>query len=156
MRARSAVAASLVGLGVLAGAWRMGLRHAEPAVTGAVPATHASGGSNGSGGSGGSTGSGGPAATRGVRRVDGSVVSTPYGTVQVRAVLRHGVLTDVVAVHLTDHGPRSVHISAMAEPVLRREARKAHSARIDTVSGASYTSDGYRRSLQYALDHAGA
>lgn len=146
MRARSAVAASIVGVGVLAGAWRMGLRHVEPSGTAAAPSTHASAGP---------TGPSGSTAAPGVRRVDGSVVSTPYGTVQVRAVLRGGVLTDVVAVHLTDHGPRSVRISSMAEPILRQEARRAHSARIDTVSGASYTSDGYRRSLQYALDHAG-
>ncbi len=30
----------------------------------------------------------------------------------------------------------------------------AQSARIDTVSGATFTSDGYRRSLQSALDAA--
>jgi uncharacterized protein with FMN-binding domain len=40
-------------------------------------------------------------------------------------------------------------------PVLRREALQRQSAEIDTVSGATYTSDGYRRSLQAALDAAG-
>jgi uncharacterized protein with FMN-binding domain len=143
VRARSAVAASVVGLGVLAAAWRAGQQQGGTA--GTVAATPAATGSA----------SPAPSSAGGVRRVDGAVVPTPYGDVQVRAVLRHGVLTDVVAVHLTDHGPRSVEISARAAPILRGEARAARSAHIDTVSGASYTSDGYRRSLQYALDHAG-
>jgi uncharacterized protein with FMN-binding domain len=45
-------------------------------------------------------------------------------------------------------------ISAQAAPLLRQEALAARSASIDTISGASYTSDGYRRSLQAALDRA--
>ena len=65
-------------------------------------------------------------------------------------------LTDVTAVHLTDDSPRSVSISARAAPILRREALAAGSAKIDTVSGASYTSAGYTQSLQSALDAARA
>jgi len=38
--------------------------------------------------------------------------------------------------------------------VLRREVLAAQSATIDVVSGASYTSEGYARSLQSALDAA--
>jgi uncharacterized protein with FMN-binding domain len=45
-------------------------------------------------------------------------------------------------------------ISAGAEPQLRQEALQAQSAHIDTVSGATYTSEGYRQSLQAALDAA--
>jgi uncharacterized protein with FMN-binding domain len=30
----------------------------------------------------------------------------------------------------------------------------AQSARVDSVSGATYTSEGYAQSVQYALDHA--
>ena len=41
-------------------------------------------------------------------------------------------------------------------PILRREALAAGSARIDAVSGASYTSAGYIQSLQSALDAARA
>ncbi len=47
-------------------------------------------------------------------------------------------------------------ISASAAPTLRREALAAGSARIDAVSGASYTSAGYIQSLQSALDAARA
>jgi uncharacterized protein with FMN-binding domain len=38
--------------------------------------------------------------------------------------------------------------------VLQRETVQAQSAHIDTVSGATYTSDGYTSSLQSALDLA--
>jgi uncharacterized protein with FMN-binding domain len=76
--------------------------------------------------------------------------------VQVRAVLNGSRLVDVVAVHLTDSSGRSVSISDRAAPVLRREALAAGSAKIDAVSGASYTSEGYIQSLQAALDAARA
>ena len=41
------------------------------------------------------------------------------------------------------------------EPILHSEALQAQSAQIDTVSGATYTSEAYRESLQSAIDHAG-
>ena len=40
-------------------------------------------------------------------------------------------------------------------PRLEREALSAQDSRIDAVSGATYTSEGYIRSLQSALDRAG-
>jgi uncharacterized protein with FMN-binding domain len=86
------------------------------------------------------------------RRWTGAVVGTPYGDVQVVAVTRGRKITDVRAVRLTDANQHSRDLSAAAAPVLRQEALKAQSARIDTVSGATYTSEGYRQSLQAALD----
>ena len=90
------------------------------------------------------------------RSFTGALVQTPYGDVQVRAVVQGRRLLDVVPVHLTDSSGRSVSISAQAAPVLRREALAAGSAHIDTVSGASFTSQGYIDSLQAALDAARA
>jgi uncharacterized protein with FMN-binding domain len=86
----------------------------------------------------------------------GALVQTPYGDVQVRAVVQGRRLVDVVPLHLTDSSGRSVSISAQAAPILRREALAAGTAHIDTVSGASYTSQGYIESLQSALDAARA
>jgi uncharacterized protein with FMN-binding domain len=68
--------------------------------------------------------------------------------------LRGNRLTDVRAVHLTDSSSTSVQISAGAAPTLREEALSAQSANIDLVSGATYTSEGYKASLQAALDAA--
>ena len=45
-------------------------------------------------------------------------------------------------------------INAHAGPLLLQRTLIAQGADIDTVSGATYTSDGYRESLQSALDQA--
>ena len=42
-------------------------------------------------------------------------------------------------------------INARAEPILRREALRAGSADIDTVSGATYTSESWIESLRSAI-----
>lgn len=88
------------------------------------------------------------------RSVTGALVETPYGRVQVRVSLLGHRITDVIAAHLTDSSSTSVDISARAAPILRQEALSAQSADIDMVSGATYTSEGYRTSLQAALDAA--
>ena len=86
--------------------------------------------------------------------VDGAVVDTQYGQVQVRILVTGGQLADVTALHLTDSSGRSAAISAQAAPILRQEALTARSAKIDLVSGATFTSEAYIRSLQSALDAA--
>jgi len=85
----------------------------------------------------------------------GDVASTPFGDMQVEIIVSSGKITDVKALKLTDQGGRSVQISNYAAPILRTEALKAQSAKIDSVSGATYTSDGYATSLQSAIDKAG-
>jgi uncharacterized protein with FMN-binding domain len=86
--------------------------------------------------------------------VDGPVVSTRYGDIQVEIVVDGGQVQDVVALELPT-GRRSGQISQYAAPILRSEALQAKSANIDTVSGATYTSQAYAKSLQGALDQAG-
>ena len=98
------------------------------------------------------TGSGG--GSGGAKTVDGQVVSTRFGDVQVEVVVASGKVTDVVALELPT-GRRSGQISQYAGPILRQEALQAQSAQIDLVSGATYTSDAYAQSLQSALDQAG-
>jgi uncharacterized protein with FMN-binding domain len=83
----------------------------------------------------------------------GSVIDTPYGPVQVRAVMTAGRLTDVAVLQQTSGG-RSGTIDSYALPILTSEALKKQSADIDVVSGATYTSSGYAQSLQAALDAA--
>ena len=90
----------------------------------------------------------------GSKTVDGSVVSTRYGDVRVEVVVASGKISDVVALELPT-GRRSGQISQYAGPILRQEALQAQSAKIDLVSGATYTSDAYSQSLQSALDQAG-
>ena len=85
----------------------------------------------------------------------GAVVDTPYGTVQVSVTLTASKITDVTALKLTDSDSRSTQISNRAAPILRSEALASQSASVSSVSGATYTSNGYINSLQSALDNAG-
>jgi uncharacterized protein with FMN-binding domain len=94
----------------------------------------------------------GPAGAAGT--FTGSVAQTEYGPVQVRIVMAGGRMTDATAVQLPKSSSRSNQLSGRAAPILRQEALSAQSASIDTVSGATFTSAGYRNSLQAALDAA--
>jgi uncharacterized protein with FMN-binding domain len=91
-----------------------------------------------------------PAAAR--QQVDGDVISTQFGDIQVRLVETGGQIVDVQALQLPSDRRRSREISQYSEPVLHDEALQAQSAKIDSVSGATYTSEAYRESLQSALD----
>ena len=85
---------------------------------------------------------------------DGDAVPTRYGPVQVRLVLRGSRILDVVALQDPDDLQRSREIDADALPKLRAQVLAAQGARIDGVSGATYTSRGYKQSVQSALDLA--
>jgi uncharacterized protein with FMN-binding domain len=88
------------------------------------------------------------------RVVDGPAEMNRYGPVQVRVTLAGSRIVDVQALELPTDRSRSYQISQYSAPVLRQEALQAQSAQIHTVSGATYTSSGYRQSLQAALDQA--
>jgi uncharacterized protein with FMN-binding domain len=77
-----------------------------------------------------------------------------FGTVQVRLTLTGGKITAITELQYPQDDPRSSEISQFAIPTLRAETLSAQSARIDTVSGATYTSAGYAQSVQAALDSA--
>jgi uncharacterized protein with FMN-binding domain len=88
------------------------------------------------------------------RTLTGDVIPTQFGNVQVAVRVRGGRLLGVQALQLPFDHPRSQFISEQADPILRQEALQAQSARIDILSGATYTSDAYAQSLQSALDRA--
>ncbi|MFI6158714.1 FMN-binding protein [Micromonospora haikouensis] len=90
----------------------------------------------------------------GAGRYDGSVAQTRWGPVQVRITVSGGKITDVTALQVPDGNHRDQQINDYAVPILRQSALAAQSADIDTVSGATVTSDGYRESLQAAIDAA--
>jgi uncharacterized protein with FMN-binding domain len=85
----------------------------------------------------------------------GSAASTRYGPVQVQITVAHGKVTRAEAVVYPTQGPRDQQISSYAIPELNAEAVAASSAGVDMISGATFTSEGYRTSLQSALDQAG-
>lgn len=88
----------------------------------------------------------------GTRSALGQTIDTRYGPVQVKVTESAGRITNVTAVQLPSQDSHSQGIAAYAAPKLREEAIAADSARIDVISGATYTSDGYSQSLQSALD----
>ena len=87
--------------------------------------------------------------------VDGAAEMTRYGLVQVRVVITDGSITEVKALQYPQTDRKDVQINSSAIPRLRTQVLTAQSAKIDGVSGATFTSDGYVTSLQSALDAAG-
>jgi uncharacterized protein with FMN-binding domain len=77
-----------------------------------------------------------------------------FGDTQVKVTIAGGRITDVQAVQLPFDRPRSAEISQYASPRLHDEVLQAQSAQIDSLSGATYTSDAYAQSVQSALDQA--
>ncbi len=86
----------------------------------------------------------------------GDTVDTQYGPVQVRVTVSGGKITKAEALQ-QPKGGQSDQISGNAIPKLNQEAVTAGlDGSIDAISGASYTSAGYGKSLQSALDKASA
>ena len=84
----------------------------------------------------------------------GDSVDTRWGPVQVRITVQGGKITSSDAVQYPQNNGRDVQINGYALPILNQEAVQQQSASIDTVSGATVTSDGYLQSLQSAIDQA--
>ncbi|WKU07726.1 FMN-binding protein [Micromonospora sp. HUAS LYJ1] len=90
------------------------------------------------------------------RTVTGPVVSTEFGNVQVRITVSGTRIVDAVALELPQGGQsdlRSDRVDA-AYSGTSGDVVRQQGANLDTVSQATATSDGYRRSLQAALDQA--
>ncbi|MEU9651801.1 FMN-binding protein [Streptomyces sp. NPDC048110] len=96
----------------------------------------------------------GAGAGQGTQVLTGDAAQTQYGPVQVRVTVGGGKITGVETLQ-APKGGRSDQVTADAVPKLDRAAVAAGSADIDAVSGATYTSAGYKQSLQSALDRAG-
>jgi uncharacterized protein with FMN-binding domain len=86
----------------------------------------------------------------------GTAVQTRYGTVQVQVTVANGKITDVAMLQYPSADPHSSQISQYALPTLIQETLQAQSSQINSVSGATFTSQGYLQSLQSALDQAAA
>ncbi|HEV3382901.1 MAG TPA: FMN-binding protein [Trebonia sp.] len=125
----------------------------ESLATPATPFAGAGGESAGGASTGGETGTGATALPAGERAVTGSVANTNYGPVQVQVIVKSGRIVKVNILEQPTSTEEDVQIGQYALPKLIAETLTSQSARIDTVSGASYTSHGYIQSLQSALDN---
>jgi uncharacterized protein with FMN-binding domain len=98
-----------------------------------------------------------PAAAGGTIKDGTYVGQTQYnrfGAVQVQAVYASGKLTDVQILQYEDGDNRSIRINQIALPRLIQQAVGAQGVNIDGVSGATYTTRSYVKSLQSAIDAA--
>ncbi|MGW7170538.1 FMN-binding protein [Streptomyces sp. NPDC054884] len=87
----------------------------------------------------------------GTKTFTGTTVTTEKGDVQVRITYDGSEITAVQMLKQPNHPQTTA-----AVPKLIAETLTAQSADIDTVSGATITSDGYKESLQAAIDAKGA
>ena len=87
---------------------------------------------------------------------DGDPVVTRFGVVQVRITVADGRIATVEALQLPNRDRHDELINNRAVPILNAEAVALQSAEVDLVSGATLTSQGYRQSLQSAIDKASA
>ncbi|MFD4971016.1 FMN-binding protein [Streptomyces sp. NPDC058424] len=136
------------------GGYKKSLQSAlDKAKAGGSASGPASGSSSGAPSGSSSSGAAGSGAAQ-ARTVTGEAAQTGYGPVQVRITVSNGRITKAEAVQ-APQGGLSGQKSELAVPKLNQEAVTSQSANIDTVSGATYTSGGYKKSLQSALDKAG-
>jgi len=172
VRIRAALATAVASAGILLAGWQSGAHIAETgaATTTSLSSSTKSGGtssgggtntgspSSGTGSSSGNTGTGSSSGTSTgsttAATFDGTQVQTRFGTVQVRVTIQDGKITEVTPLQLTDAERKSAQISSRAAPVLRSEVLQAQSANVQTIGGATVTSDAYLTSLQAALDAA--
>jgi uncharacterized protein with FMN-binding domain len=90
-----------------------------------------------------------------VRTATGPQVVLAHGIVQVQVTVVGTRIIEVKALQLPHDNPDSWNYSTSAAATLRTEVLAAQSADVNVVSGATYTSRGYARSLQAALDALG-
>jgi uncharacterized protein with FMN-binding domain len=91
--------------------------------------------------------------TAGETTITGHVANTVYGPVQVELVVKNSKIVKVAVLQQPVNTIHDIQIGQFAFPKLISETITAQDAKIDAVSGASYTSAGYISSLQSAVDH---
>jgi uncharacterized protein with FMN-binding domain len=101
-----------------------------------------------------SSGSSGDGSSK-ITTYTGSVAQTRWGPVQVKIAVQSGKITKVTVLQQPNGNQKDAEINSYALPILIDETVQTQSAKIDMVSGATVTSEGYAQSLQGALDEAG-
>lgn len=91
--------------------------------------------------------------TAGETSITGKVANTVYGPVQIELVVKSHKIVKVAVLEQPTNTIHDIQIGEFAFPKLISETLTAQNAKVDAVSGASYTSAGYISSLQSAVDH---
>jgi hypothetical protein len=162
-RAILAVVSTIAGLVAL-----LSFKSHVPAIAAATSGTGvSSGGTSGSGSGSSGTGSSGSGSSSGGQgfatgqqtglpvgehTVTGNVARTMYGPVQIQLVVKDNKIVKVSVLQQPKNTVNDIQIGQFAFPRLIGETLTAQNAKIDSVSGATYTSGGYIESLQSAVD----
>ena len=85
----------------------------------------------------------------------GSTYSSPWGAMQVSITVSGGKITGIQWEQVPQSDGHSYRINSYAAPLLVEQGLRAQSATVDGVSGATYTTEGFRTSLQSAIKKAG-
>jgi len=84
--------------------------------------------------------------------VTGAIEQTRFGPVQVSVTFSGSKITAVTTLEAPSERGRDQMLTEYATPLLEKEVIASQSARVDTISGATYTSEGYLASVQSAID----
>jgi uncharacterized protein with FMN-binding domain len=138
----------------------------QPTVSTSLPA--ASTGSTGTGSTGtGSTGAGASPAPSSAasapatssapsssasQTITGDAIQTQFGNVQVSVSFSGKTITKITVLQVPQESGRDQEIASYSVPILQQEVLQSQSANVDSVSGATYTSEGYLQSVQSAID----
>jgi len=147
-------AIGIMALGILV-VYSIGIRHQQPKIIPSSAATTSGSGMPPTNDSSSSNTS--QTSTTGTYK-DGTYTGTTedayYGKVQVQARISGGKITDVTFLQYPNTHSTSVYINRQAMPYLQQETIKAQSASVNVVSGATYTSQAFIKSLSNALSQA--
>jgi uncharacterized protein with FMN-binding domain len=92
------------------------------------------------------------AAPGGVHTASGALEQYGYGELSVQVTANGNKITNVTVPTLRTAEQYSQQLASQVIPMLKSQVMAADSARINGVSGATYTSEAYAMSLQAALD----
>lgn len=84
----------------------------------------------------------------------GSTEDVFYGDIQIRAEIAEGRLSSIEFLKYPNDQRTSIRINTEMMPILIQEAIQKQSSEVDIVSGATDSSEGFRRSLANALGQA--
>jgi uncharacterized protein with FMN-binding domain len=93
------------------------------------------------------------AAAAATKTYKGTTEQTQYSNVQVAITVKSRKITSI-SVSANPQDQQSYQREAYALPLLRKEALKAQSYKVHTISGVTTTSEGFIASLYSAMRHA--
>jgi len=84
----------------------------------------------------------------------GLETSSMYGKAKAQVIISNGQITDVQFLEYPNDRQTSIMKSNMAMPIIKQEVIQSQSVNVNTVSGATQTSESFIQSISSALSQA--